>query len=40
MFLVSRTPLRVSLFGGGSDYPEWYHRRPGAVLGFTIDKHV
>jgi D-glycero-alpha-D-manno-heptose-7-phosphate kinase len=40
MFLVSRTPLRVSLFGGGSDYPEWFHRRPGAVLGFTIDKHV
>jgi D-glycero-alpha-D-manno-heptose-7-phosphate kinase len=40
MFHVSRTPLRVSLFGGGSDYPEWFHRRPGAVLGFTINKHV
>lgn len=40
MFYVSRTPLRVSLFGGGSDYPEWFRRRPGAVLGFTIDKYV
>jgi D-glycero-alpha-D-manno-heptose-7-phosphate kinase len=40
MFYTSRTPLRVSLFGGGSDYPEWYLRRPGAVLGFTIDKYV
>lgn len=40
MFHVSKTPLRVSLFGGGSDYPEWFRRRPGAVLGFTIDKYV
>ncbi len=40
MFTTSRTPLRVSLFGGGSDYPEWYRRRPGAVLGFTIDKFI
>lgn len=39
-FHTSRTPLRVSLFGGGSDYPEWYRRRPGAVLGFTIDKYI
>jgi D-glycero-alpha-D-manno-heptose-7-phosphate kinase len=40
MFHLSRTPLRVSLFGGGSDYPEWFHRRPGAVLGFTIDRYI
>lgn len=40
MFETSRTPLRVSLFGGGSDYPEWYQRHPGAVLGFTIDKYI
>jgi D-glycero-alpha-D-manno-heptose-7-phosphate kinase len=37
---TSRTPLRVSLFGGGTDYPAWYRRRPGAVLGFTIDKYI
>jgi D-glycero-alpha-D-manno-heptose-7-phosphate kinase len=40
MMVTSRTPLRVSLFGGGSDYPAWYRRRPGAVLGFTIDKYI
>jgi D-glycero-alpha-D-manno-heptose-7-phosphate kinase len=37
---TSRTPLRVSLFGGGTDYPEWFEREPGAVLGFTIDKYI
>ena len=40
MIVTSRTPLRVSLFGGGSDYPAYYRRRPGAVLGFTIDKYI
>ena len=40
MIVTSRTPLRVSLFGGGTDYPEYYRRRPGAVLGFTIDKYI
>lgn len=30
----------MSLFGGGSDYPEWFKRRPGAVLGFAIDKYI
>lgn len=40
MLVTSRTPLRVSLFGGGSDYPEWFRRRPGAVLGFAIDKYI
>jgi D-glycero-alpha-D-manno-heptose-7-phosphate kinase len=40
LLVTSRTPLRVSLFGGGSDYPEWFNRRPGAVLGFAIDKYI
>ena len=35
--IVSRTPLRVSLFGGGSDYKEFYAQNGGAVLGFAID---
>lgn len=39
MFTV-RTPLRVSLFGGGTDYPDWFREHPGAVLGFTIDKYI
>jgi D-glycero-alpha-D-manno-heptose-7-phosphate kinase len=40
MIVSVRTPLRVSLFGGGTDYPEYFHRTPGAVLGFTIDKYI
>ncbi len=38
--LTSRTPLRVSFFGGGTDYPEFYRRFPGAVLGTSIDKYI
>ncbi len=37
--IISRTPFRVSLFGGGSDYPQWYTRHAGAVLGFSINKY-
>lgn len=40
VIVTSRTPLRVSLFGGGTDYPDWFQRRPGAVIGFTIDKYI
>ena len=38
--IISRTPLRISLFGGGTDYPEWYRRSRGAVIGLAIDKYV
>lgn len=38
--MITRTPLRVSLFGGGTDYPEYFERRPGAVVGFAIDKYI
>jgi len=37
--IISRTPFRISLFGGGSDYPQWYRQHGGAVLGFAIDKY-
>ncbi len=37
--IISRTPFRVSLFGGGSDYPHWYRQHGGAVFGFAIDKY-
>jgi D-glycero-alpha-D-manno-heptose-7-phosphate kinase len=37
--IISRTPFRVSLFGGGSDYPRWYRRHGGSVLGFAINKY-
>jgi D-glycero-alpha-D-manno-heptose-7-phosphate kinase len=37
---VTRTPLRVSLFGGGTDLPAYYRRYGGRVLSLTIDKFV
>ena len=38
--IISRTPLRVSFFGGGSDIPAYYRRCGGAVLSAAIDKSV
>lgn len=37
--IITRTPFRVSFFGGGTDYPAWYRERGGAVLATTIDKY-
>jgi len=37
--IVSRTPFRISFFGGGTDYPGWYREHGGAVLATTIDKY-
>jgi D-glycero-alpha-D-manno-heptose-7-phosphate kinase len=37
--IISRTPFRISLFGGGTDYPRWYLRHGGAVLGTAINKY-
>ncbi len=37
--IISRTPFRVSFFGGGTDYPAWYQGHKGAVLATTIDKY-
>ena len=36
--IITSTPLRISFFGGGTDYPVWYRERGGAVLATTIDK--
>jgi D-glycero-alpha-D-manno-heptose-7-phosphate kinase len=37
--IITRTPFRISLFGGGTDYPTWFRQHGGAVLGATIDKY-
>ncbi|MBV8907069.1 MAG: kinase [Acidobacteriia bacterium] len=37
--IMSRTPFRISLFGGGTDYPAWYREHGGAVVGATINKY-
>jgi D-glycero-alpha-D-manno-heptose-7-phosphate kinase len=36
--VITSTPLRISFFGGGTDYPVWYREQGGAVLATTIDK--
>ena len=38
--IISKTPLRVSFFGGGTDYPGYYVREGGIVVGAAIDRHV
>ena len=37
--IISRTPFRISFFGGGTDYPAWYRENGGAVLSTAIDKY-
>ena len=38
--IISKTPYRVSFFGGGSDYPNWYNKYSGSVLSSSINKHL
>lgn len=37
--IISRTPHRISFFGGGTDYPSWYLDHGGKVVGAAIDKY-
>lgn len=37
--VISRTPFRISFFGGGTDYPAWCNQNRGAVLATTINKY-
>lgn len=38
--IVTRTPLRMSFIGGGSDLPAFYRRHGGAVVSTAVDKYV
>ena len=38
--IVSRTPFRISFFGGGTDYPSWFEKNNGTVISTTIDKYL
>lgn len=35
--IISKTPYRISFFGGGTDYPEWYNRNGGSVISTAIN---
>jgi D-glycero-alpha-D-manno-heptose-7-phosphate kinase len=38
--IISKTPLRISFFSGGSDMPSFFLREKGAALSVTIDKYI
>jgi len=38
--IISKTPYRISFFGGGTDYPDWYLKHSGEVISTTIDKYL
>ncbi len=38
--IISRTPVRISFFGGGTDYPAYFLKHPGATLSTTINKYT
>ena len=37
--IISKTPFRISLIGGGTDFPSYYKKKGGLVIGGTIDKY-
>jgi len=37
--IITRTPYRVSMFGGGTDHPKWFNENSGSVVSFSIDKY-
>ena len=37
--IITRTPFRISFFGGGTDYPAWFCNHGGSVISTTIDKY-
>jgi len=39
IMIISKTPFRVSFFGGGTDYPKWYLKHGGKVISTAIDKY-
>ena len=38
--IISKTPYRISFFGGGTDYPDWYNKNNGEVISSTIDRYL
>ena len=38
--IITKTPYRISFFGGGSDYPEWFNKYYGEVISTTINKYL
>ena len=37
--IITKTPFRISFFGGGTDHPQWFNEHGGKVLATTFDKY-
>lgn len=37
--IITKTPYRISFFGGGTDFPIWYRKTPSQVISTTINKY-
>ena len=37
--IITRTPFRISFFGGGTDFPKWYNKKAGKTLSTSINKY-
>ena len=37
--IISKTPFRMSFFGGGTDFPQWYNTNPSTIISLAIDKY-
>ena len=35
--IISKTPYRLSLFGGGTDFPQWYNSNPSTIIVASMD---
>lgn len=38
--ILSKTPIRISLFGGGTDFPEYFNKNRASIIGGTINKFI
>ena len=38
--IICRTPLRISFFGGGTDFPEWFNDNPAIIINASINKYT
>jgi D-glycero-alpha-D-manno-heptose-7-phosphate kinase len=38
--IITKTPFRISFFGGGTDYPKYFKEHGGSVLSASIDKYA
>jgi D-glycero-alpha-D-manno-heptose-7-phosphate kinase len=39
MLIITKTPFRISFFGGGTDFPEWFEKNNGLTISTTINKY-